>query len=97
MGADAGCSWILSWHPSLIRVGCVSALGKCVSLAGTAQQTSHLGLQMNSFKVIQSDSKQGGQHLLCLQCCVCSSFVHGGTDLLVSTCPLCLWDDTKPA
>lgn len=57
MEADAGCSWILLWHPGLIRVGCMSALGKYVSVAGTAEQSGHLGQQMNSFKVNQSDSK----------------------------------------
>ena len=57
MGADAGCSWILLWHPGLIIAGCTSALGTCVSVAGTAEQSSHLGQEMNGFKVNQSGSK----------------------------------------
>lgn len=34
------------------------ALGKCVSVAGTAEHFGHLCGQMNSFKVNQSDSKR---------------------------------------
>lgn len=57
MGADAGCSWILLWHPGLTTAGCKSALANCVSVAGTAEQSAHLGQQMSSFEVNQSDSR----------------------------------------
>lgn len=40
-----------------VLAGCKSALGNCVSVAGTAEQSRHLGQQMSSFKVNQSDSR----------------------------------------